>query len=114
MLLQSIRKELVILNQALPENGLVSWTSGNVSIRDPETGYVAIKPSGVTFPDLTPESMVIVDLDGNVIEGESLTATDADGNVVAASEVAAGTIETPAAPVTPATPAAPATTTAKS
>jgi L-ribulose-5-phosphate 4-epimerase len=76
MLLQAIRADLVTLNQALLENGLVTWTSGNVSIRDPETGYVAIKASGVKFPDLTPESIVVVDLDGNMIEGKLKASSD--------------------------------------
>ena len=76
MLLQAIRKELVTLNQALPENGLVTWTSGNVSIRDPESGYVAIKASGVKFADLTPRSIVVVDLDGNLVEGEFKASSD--------------------------------------
>jgi L-ribulose-5-phosphate 4-epimerase len=67
---------LVKLNQALPEYGLVTWTSGNVSIRDPETGYVAIKASGVKFPDLTPETMVVVDLEGNMIQGELKASSD--------------------------------------
>ena len=76
MLLQAIREELVALNQALPEYGLVTWTSGNVSIRDPETGHVAIKASGVKFPDLTPESIVVVDMDGNMVEGELKASSD--------------------------------------
>lgn len=76
MLLGEIRAELVILNQALLENGLVTWTSGNVSIRDPQSGYVAIKPSGVMFPDLTPESMVVLDLDGNLVDGEFKPSSD--------------------------------------
>ena len=76
MILQSIREELVKLNQALPEYGLVTWTSGNVSIRDPKTGYVAIKASGIKFPDLTPESMAVVDLEGNTIEGELKASSD--------------------------------------
>ena len=82
MLLQAIREELVVLNQALPENGLVAWTSGNVSVRDPETGYVAIKASGIKFPDLTPESMVIVDLEGNVIEGDLSPSSDTASHLV--------------------------------
>ena len=69
MLLKEIREELVVLNQALEKFGLVVWTSGNVSIRDQDSGLVVIKPSGLMFPDLTPESMVVVDLDGKVIEG---------------------------------------------
>ncbi len=76
MLLQAIREELVWLNRALPEYGLVTWTSGNVSVRDPETGYVAIKASGVKFADLTPESMVVVDLDGNVLDGALKVSSD--------------------------------------
>jgi L-ribulose-5-phosphate 4-epimerase len=76
MLLQTIREELVVLNQALPQNGLVTWTSGNVSIRDPKTGLVAIKASGVHFHDLTPKSIVVVDMDGNLIEGEIKASSD--------------------------------------
>ncbi|MGV8049857.1 MAG: L-ribulose-5-phosphate 4-epimerase [Anaerolineaceae bacterium] len=76
MRLKEIREELVILNQALPENGLVAWTSGNVSIRDPQSGLIAIKPSGVAFPDLTAESMVVLDLDGKQVEGEAEPSSD--------------------------------------
>lgn len=76
MLLQAIRKELVVLNQALPEHRLVSWTSGNVSIRDPESGYVAIKASGIKFPDLAPENMIVVDLEGNVVAGDLKPSSD--------------------------------------
>ncbi len=76
MLLQAMREELVMLNKALPEYGLVTWTSGNVSMRDPESGYVAIKASGVKFPELTAGSIVVVDLDGNVIEGDMKPSSD--------------------------------------
>jgi L-ribulose-5-phosphate 4-epimerase len=76
MLLEAIRNDLVKLNQELPKNHLVTWTSGNVSIRDPETGYVAIKPSGVMFEDLHPEDMVVVDLDGKVVEGTKKASSD--------------------------------------
>ena len=54
MLLKEIREELVQLNQALPDNGLCTWTMGNASVRDPESGLVAIKPSGVKFPIVLP------------------------------------------------------------
>jgi L-ribulose-5-phosphate 4-epimerase len=60
----------------LPKNNLVTWTSGNVSARDPETGYVVIKPSGVRYEDLRPEHMVIVDLEGNPIEGDLKPSSD--------------------------------------
>jgi L-ribulose-5-phosphate 4-epimerase len=76
MLLQTIREELVVLNQALPQNGLVTWTSGNVSIRDPETGLVAIKASGIHFHDLTAESIVVVDLEGNIVDGQLKPSSD--------------------------------------
>jgi L-ribulose-5-phosphate 4-epimerase len=76
MLLQSIREELVTLNQALPQHGLATWTSGNVSVRDPETGLVAIKASGVQFPDLTTGSIVVVDPEGNLIDGQLKPSSD--------------------------------------
>jgi len=82
VLLEAIRQELVILNRALPEHGLVTWTSGNVSIRDPETGYVAIKSSGTKFPDLTAESMVVVDLEGNIIDGQHKPSSDTASHLV--------------------------------
>ena len=76
MLLQNLREELVYLNKALLEEGLVAWTSGNVSMRDPKSSYVAIKPSGIKFPDLTAESMVVVDLDGNKVDGDFSPSSD--------------------------------------
>ncbi len=70
-------KELVCrLNQELPRKGLVAWTSGNVSGRDVQTGYAVVKPSGVLYEDLTPEGMLIVDLDGKVVEGEMKPSVD--------------------------------------
>jgi L-ribulose-5-phosphate 4-epimerase len=82
VLLESIRQELVTLNQALPEHGLVTWTSGNVSIRDPETGYVAIKSSGTKFEYLTAESMVVVDPAGKVIDGQLKPSSDTASHLV--------------------------------
>ena len=76
MLLQEIREELVMLNQALPENRLVVWTSGNVSIRDPQSGLIAIKPSGVMFADLTPEKMVVVDINARHVDGDADPSSD--------------------------------------
>ena len=75
-MLEELRKQVWEANIALPANGLVLWTSGNASSRDPETGYVVIKPSGVLFDQLTPENLVIVDLDGNVIEGDLKPSVD--------------------------------------
>lgn len=76
MLLPELRAEVCALNNELPANNLVAWTSGNVSARDPETGLVVIKPSGVKFRDLTPENMVIVDLDGKVVEAAHKPSSD--------------------------------------
>lgn len=57
------------LHAQLPDNGLVMWTGGNVSGRVPGHDLFVIKPSGVMYPDLAPENMVVCDLDGNVIPG---------------------------------------------
>lgn len=76
MLLPELRQEVCKLHAELPNNDLVAWTSGNVSGRDPETGYVVIKPSGIKFEDLTAENMVIVDMNGDVIEGDLKPSSD--------------------------------------
>lgn len=76
MMLEALRREVCALHAELPKNHLVAWTSGNVSARDPETGLVVIKASGIKFQDLTPENMVIVDLDGKLVEGEYKASSD--------------------------------------
>ncbi len=76
MKLEAIRNALVGLHGELPRHGLVVWTGGNISARDPETNLVAIKPSGVRYDDLTAESMVVLDLDGNVVEGTLNPSSD--------------------------------------
>ncbi|HEX2756511.1 MAG TPA: L-ribulose-5-phosphate 4-epimerase [Candidatus Limnocylindrales bacterium] len=76
MQLEDLRLELVRLHEELPRNGLVTWTGGNVSARDPDTGLVAIKPSGVRYGDLTAESMVVLDIDGTIVEGELKPSSD--------------------------------------
>jgi L-ribulose-5-phosphate 4-epimerase len=75
-MLEKLREELVELHMELPKNNLVAWTSGNVSARDPESGLIAIKPSGIRYEDLLPEHIVILDLDGNVIEGHLKPSSD--------------------------------------
>ena len=75
-MLEHLRDELVALHAELPRNGLVVWTGGNVSARDPDSGLVAIKPSGVSYDDLTAESMVVVDLDGRIVEGTNKPSSD--------------------------------------
>jgi len=76
LLLESIRYDLWKLHLELPRNNLVTWTGGNVSIRDPQTNFVVIKPSGVRYEDLKPELMIITDLDGNLIEGNLKPSSD--------------------------------------
>jgi len=76
MMLEELRKQVCDCNRQLPLQGLVTWTSGNVSGRDPQTGLVVIKPSGVLFEDLTPENMVVVDLNGKKVEGALGVSTD--------------------------------------
>lgn len=76
MQLMALRQEVCRANRALPQAGLVTWTSGNVSGRDPETGLVVIKPSGVAFDDLTPEHMVVVDAGSRVVEGTHGPSSD--------------------------------------
>jgi L-ribulose-5-phosphate 4-epimerase len=63
-------------NKLLPTHGLVTMTSGNVSGRDPESGLVVIKPSGVDFDELAPGDMAVVDLDGNVVGGRYKPSVD--------------------------------------
>jgi len=75
-MLEKLREELVQLHLELPRHNLVAWTSGNVSARDPGTGLVVIKPSGIRYEDLTPESMVVVDLDGKMVEGRYKPSSD--------------------------------------
>ncbi len=68
-MLEALRELICAMNKELPANGLVTMTSGNVSGRDPATNLVVIKPSGISFSDLTPADLVVVDLQGMVIEG---------------------------------------------
>ncbi len=76
MLLPTLREEVCRLHTELPKNNLVAWTSGNVSGRDPETNLVVIKPSGITFENLTPENMVVVDINGKIVEGDYKASSD--------------------------------------
>jgi len=75
-MLEALRARVCHLNQELDRAGLVTMTSGNVSGRDPESGQVVIKPSGVPYDQLTPENMVVVSLAGEVIEGALRPSVD--------------------------------------
>jgi L-ribulose-5-phosphate 4-epimerase len=76
MLLPQLREEVCELHAQLPLNNLVAWTSGNLSARDPQTNLVVIKPSGIRFEHLTPENMVVVDIEGNLVEGSYKASSD--------------------------------------
>ncbi|MEO4785702.1 L-ribulose-5-phosphate 4-epimerase, partial [Bacteroides uniformis] len=69
-------------NLDLVKHGLVIFTWGNVSAIDRETGLVVIKPSGVSYDDMKAEDMVVVDLDGNVVEGSLRPSSDTPTHVV--------------------------------
>lgn len=71
-----IRRQVCDLHAELPAAGLVVWTSGNVSARVPGADLMVIKPSGLAYADLTPESMVLCDLDGTVVEGTMQPSSD--------------------------------------
>jgi L-ribulose-5-phosphate 4-epimerase len=76
MMLENLREQLLQLHLELPRNDLVRWTGGNISALDPESGLVAIKASGIRYEDLRTEHMVVVDMDGKVIEGTFKPSSD--------------------------------------
>ena len=75
-MLEDLKKEVCKANKKLVEGGLVKFTFGNVSGIDDSGKYVAIKPSGVDFYELKKEDMVILDLNGNVVEGTKKPSSD--------------------------------------
>ncbi|MDR1421138.1 MAG: L-ribulose-5-phosphate 4-epimerase AraD [Treponema sp.] len=75
---QSIREEAFEANLEIPKRNLAIYTWGNVSAFDPERGVFAIKPSGVDYERLTPSSMVVVDLDGKIVDGTLNPSSDTE------------------------------------
>jgi len=75
-MLEKLKLEVYEANMELPRRGLITYTWGNVSGRDAETGYFVIKPSGVDYDKLTADDMVVCDLDGKVIEGKYKPSSD--------------------------------------
>jgi L-ribulose-5-phosphate 4-epimerase len=71
-----VRAEVAALHAELPRYGLVVWTAGNVSQRVPGADLFVIKPSGVSYDDLTPQSMVVCDLDGTLVDGTRSPSSD--------------------------------------
>ena len=76
MMLKELREKVYEANMDLPRHGLVVFTWGNASELDVASGLYVIKPSGVDYDKLTPESMVVCDLEGNVVEGELNPSSD--------------------------------------
>lgn len=74
----ALRREVATLHAELPRYGLVVWTAGNVSARVPGQDLLVIKPSGVSYDDLTPENMVVCDLLGRVVEGDHAPSSDTE------------------------------------
>lgn len=79
---QDIREEAYENNMQLPKLGLVLFTFGNVSVADRSKGLFAIKPSGVPYENLSPNNMVIVDFDGNIVEGDLRPSSDTKTHAV--------------------------------
>ena len=79
---EAIKRDAYRQNMQLPQLGLVLFTFGNVSVADHESGVFAIKPSGVAYSDLAPEKMVIVDFDGNIVEGDLRPSSDTKTHAV--------------------------------
>ena len=74
--LRTVKETVCALHGELVRWGLVTWTSGNVSARVPGEDLIVIKPSGVAYDELTPESMVVTDLEGKLVEGDHQPSSD--------------------------------------
>ncbi|SCW52654.1 L-ribulose-5-phosphate 4-epimerase [Ruminococcaceae bacterium YRB3002] len=81
-MLEGLKKTVLEANLLLPKYGLITFTWGNVSGIDRESGLVVIKPSGVEYDNMTEEDMVVVDLDGKVVEGKWKPSSDTATHVV--------------------------------
>ena len=81
-MLEELKKKVCEANLALVRHGLVTLTWGNASAIDREKGLVVIKPSGVAYSSMTPEDMVAVDLNGNVVEGRYRPSSDTPTHLV--------------------------------
>ncbi|MDD6351874.1 MAG: L-ribulose-5-phosphate 4-epimerase [Lachnospiraceae bacterium] len=81
-MLEELKEKVWKANLELPKHGLVTFTWGNVSEIDRESGLFVIKPSGVPYEELKPEDMVVVDLDGNKVEGDLNPSSDTPTHVV--------------------------------
>ena len=81
-MLEALKKEVCEANLELVKHGLVIFTWGNVSAIDRTSGLVVIKPSGVAYEQMKPEDMVVVDLDGHIVEGSLKPSSDTPTHLV--------------------------------
>lgn len=81
-MLEELKKEVYEANMLLPKYGLVTFTWGNVSGIDREKGMFVIKPSGVDYDKLTPDDMVVMDLEGNRVEGTLNPSSDTKTHLI--------------------------------
>lgn len=81
-MLEKLKQSVYEANMELPRRGLVTYTWGNVSGIDRENGLVVIKPSGVRYEELTPDKLVVLDLDGKVVEGALNPSSDTKTHLV--------------------------------
>jgi L-ribulose-5-phosphate 4-epimerase len=72
----AVRREVAALHSELPRNALVVWTAGNVSVRVPDADLLVIKPSGLSYDEITPDLMVVTDLFGRLVDGELAPSSD--------------------------------------
>ena len=80
-MLEELKKRVYDANISLVKHGLVMLTWGNVSAIDRKSGLVVIKPSGVSYNEMTPDDMVVVDLDGKTVEGKYRPSSDTPTHV---------------------------------
>ena len=80
-MLEELKKKVYEANILLPKYGLVTFTWGNVSAIDRESGLFVIKPSGVEYDEMTPDDMVVMDLEGNIVEGKYKPSSDTPTHV---------------------------------
>ncbi|GIM93439.1 L-ribulose-5-phosphate 4-epimerase [Paractinoplanes toevensis] len=76
VLIKEIRQQVADLHAELPRNDLVVWTAGNVSARVPGHDLLVIKPSGVSYDEITADAMVVTDLHGNLVDGDRKPSSD--------------------------------------
>ena len=81
-MLEELKKRVYEQNMELPKRGLITYTWGNVSGIDREKGLFVIKPSGVDYDTLTPDDMVVMDMEGNKVEGHYKPSVDTPTHLV--------------------------------